>query len=113
MNDEKTNLSAGAAPVLRVNRLAISVNTEKGMKPLVHELSFDLHRGETLAIAGESGSGKSLTSLAIMGLLPPPAVRVTGGSIHFGDQELTALGENALRQIRGNRIAMIFQEPIT
>ena len=113
MNDEKTDLSAGAAPVLRVNRLAISVNAEEGMKPLVHELSFDLHRGETLAIAGESGSGKSLTSLAIMGLLPPPAVRVTGGSIHFGDQELTALGENALRQIRGNRIAMIFQEPMT
>ncbi|MDC0657793.1 ABC transporter ATP-binding protein [Leisingera sp. SS27] len=121
MNSENTtpfkvatsNCPSGTEPVLRVDQLAISVNTENGLKPLVHELSFDLHRGETLAIAGESGSGKSLTSLAIMGLLPPPAVRVTGGSIHFGDQELTTLGENAFRQIRGNRIAMIFQEPMT
>ncbi|WP_120632241.1 ABC transporter ATP-binding protein [Ruegeria sp. EL01] len=121
MNGEKTNLFGAlvpksatfTGPVLRVDGLSISVNTESGLKPLVHELSFDLHRGETLAIAGESGSGKSLTSLAIMGLLPPPAVRVTGGSIHFGELELTALGEYALRQIRGNRIAMIFQEPMT
>ncbi|MCX7560682.1 ABC transporter ATP-binding protein [Sulfitobacter sp. F26204] len=105
--------STESGPVLRLDHLNISVNTEDGLRPLVHDLSFDLHRGETLAIAGESGSGKSLTSLAIMGLLPPPAVRVTGGSIHFGEQELTTLGESALRQIRGNRIAMIFQEPMT
>mgnify|MGYP001343572724 CR=1 FL=1 len=121
MNDENNKLFGAQAPkspsdtglVLRVDHLAVSVNTEAGLKPLVHGLSFDLRRGETLAIAGESGSGKSLTSLAIMGLLPPPAVRVTGGSILFGQQELTTLGENALRQIRGNRIAMIFQEPMT
>ncbi len=102
-----------ANPVLRVDDLSISVNTEAGLKPLVRSLSFDLAPGETLAIAGESGSGKSLTSLAIMGLLPPPAVRVSGGAIHFGGKELTGLDEPSLRHIRGNRIAMIFQEPMT
>ena len=102
---------AATAPetILRVEGLCVSAR----MKPLVQDLSFDLRRGETLAIAGESGSGKSITSLAIMGLLPQPAVRVTGGSIRFGHQDLTALSETALRQVRGDRIAMIFQEPMT
>ncbi|MBA3910768.1 MAG: ABC transporter ATP-binding protein [Rhodobacter sp.] len=100
-------------PVLRVEGLCVSVRTEVGLKPLVQDLSFTLNRGETLAIAGESGSGKSITSLAIMGLLPPPAVRVTGGRVLLGGQDLTALPEAALRTIRGDRIAMIFQEPMT
>lgn len=100
-------------PVLRVEGLCVSVRTEGGLKPLVQDLSFELKRGETLAIAGESGSGKSITSLAIMGLLPPPAVRVTGGRIRLAGQDLTGLPEAALRAIRGDRIAMIFQEPMT
>ncbi|WP_299567540.1 ABC transporter ATP-binding protein [uncultured Sulfitobacter sp.] len=100
-------------PVLTVEGLSISVRTEQGMMPLVQDLSFTLHKGRTLAIAGESGSGRSLTSLAIMGLLPPPAVRVTGGAIHFDGQDLTTLAEGKLKQLRGNRIAMIFQEPMT
>lgn len=109
--------TSGAAtapePVLRVEGLCVSVRTETGLKPLVQDLSFTLHRGETLAIAGESGSGKSITSLAIIGLLPPPAVRVTGGRVRLGTQDLTGLPEAALRSIRGDRIAMIFQEPMT
>ena len=100
-------------PVLRVEGLCVSARTEQGLKPLVQDLSFELRKGETLAIAGESGSGKSITSLAIMGLLPQPAVRVTGGRIRFGGQNLTALSEPALRSVRGDRIAMIFQEPMT
>jgi len=106
---------AVAAPeaVLRVEGLCVSVRTDGGLKPLVQELSFTLNRGETLAIAGESGSGKSITSLAIMGLLPPPAVRVTGGKVMLGSKDLTALPEADLRAIRGDRIAMIFQEPMT
>ncbi len=100
-------------PVLRVEGLSVSVRTEGGLKPLVQDLSFSLAKGETLAIAGESGSGKSITSLAIMGLLPPPAVRVTGGRVMLGATDLTALPEAALRPIRGDRIAMIFQEPMT
>ncbi|WP_149588709.1 ABC transporter ATP-binding protein [Tabrizicola flagellatus] len=106
---------AATAPdtVLRVEGLCVSARTEAGLKPLVQDLSFELRKGETLAIAGESGSGKSITSLAIMGLLPQPAVRVTGGSIRFAGQDLTGLSEPALRAIRGDRIAMIFQEPMT
>ena len=102
-----------AAPVLRVDGLCVSVRTEAGVKPLISDLSFTLGRGETLCIAGESGSGKSITALAIMGLLPPPAVRVTGGTIRLGDRDLIALPEAEMRAIRGNRVAMIFQEPMT
>jgi peptide/nickel transport system ATP-binding protein len=110
---------AGAAsapaqgPVLAVEGLCVSVRTETGLWPLVRDLSFTLNRGETLAIAGESGSGKSITSLAIMGLLPPPAVRVTRGSVRLGGTDLIGLPEARLRALRGDRIAMIFQEPMT
>jgi peptide/nickel transport system ATP-binding protein len=99
--------------VLSVRHLDISVRTQAGILPLVQDLSFDLKRGETLAIAGESGSGKSLTSLAIMGLLPPPAVHVAGGEIVFDGADLTHLPEAKMQRLRGDRIAMIFQEPMT
>lgn len=99
--------------VLSVRDLQVSARSDQGLVPLVEGLTFDLHRGETLAIAGESGSGKSITSLACMGLLPAPAVRVTGGSIRFGDEELTTLPEKKMQAMRGARIAMIFQEPMT
>lgn len=101
------------AAVLSVRDLSVSVRTEDGMLALVQKISFELKRGETLAVAGESGSGKSITSLAIMGLLPPPAVRVTGGTITLDGQTLTTLPEAEMRQVRGNRVAMIFQEPMT
>jgi peptide/nickel transport system ATP-binding protein len=109
----ETGAVAAPVSVLRVEGLCVSVRTERRLKPLVQDLSFTLNRGETLAIAGESGSGKSITSLAIMGLLPPPAVRVTGGQVLLGAENLTALPEASLRTIRGDRIAMIFQEPMT
>jgi peptide/nickel transport system ATP-binding protein len=106
-------LAPDTATVLSVQGLTVSVRTEDGLTPLVQDLSFDLRRGETLAIAGESGSGKSITSLAIMGLLPPPAVRITAGSIRLGDTDLVTLPESRMRGFRGDRIAMIFQEPMT
>ncbi|WP_457940421.1 ABC transporter ATP-binding protein [Mesorhizobium sp. 10J20-29] len=99
--------------VLSVNGLDVVARTGAGDTPLVEGLTFDLRRGETLCIAGESGSGKSITSLAIMGLLPQPAVRISGGSILFGGRDLATLDEAAMRRIRGDRIAMIFQEPMT
>ena len=99
--------------VLTVQDLTVSVRTKTGLSPLVQHISFDLRRGETLAIAGESGSGKSITSLAIMGLLPPPAVRLTGGAILLNGRNLTELSEAEMRAVRGNRVAMIFQEPMT
>ena len=109
-------IHAGAAlapDVLRVRDLTVSVRSDAGISPLVQNLSFTLRAGETLAIAGESGSGKSITALAIMGLLPPPAVRVTGGAVFLGDTDLTTLPEPQMRALRGDRIAMIFQEPMT
>ncbi|WP_417425471.1 ABC transporter ATP-binding protein [Hoeflea sp.] len=99
--------------VLSVRDLHVSARSEEGLVPLVQGLSFDLRRGEVLAIAGESGSGKSITSLACMGLLPQPAVRITQGSIRLGEIELTSLPESQMRALRGARIAMIFQEPMT
>jgi peptide/nickel transport system ATP-binding protein len=107
--DTRTGLDA---PVLSVSGLTITVHGDDGEREVVSDLSFKLGRGETLCIAGESGSGKSMTALAIMDLLPRLA-RISSGSIRLGDMHLTALGESGMRSIRGNRIAMIFQEPMT
>ena len=86
-------------PTLSVQNLSVSVETQTGPLPLIKNINFTLARGETLALAGESGSGKSITSLAIMGLLPPPAVRVSGGSIMLGHETLTTLPEADLRAL--------------
>ncbi|RIY02491.1 ABC transporter ATP-binding protein [Aureimonas flava] len=99
--------------VLAVEDLSISVGVGERARTLVDGLSFSLARGETLCIAGESGSGKSLTSLAVMGLLPRPGPVVSGGRIRLGGVELTRLPEREMRRVRGDRIAMIFQEPMT
>ena len=104
---------ASADPVLRVESLSVIVRTEAGTKALVEDLSFDLRRGETLCIAGESGSGKSMTALAIMGLLPKPAVSIGTGAIRLGELDLAGMDERQLRRVRGDRVAMIFQEPMT
>jgi oligopeptide transport system ATP-binding protein len=79
----------------------------------VEALSYELHAGETLGIVGESGSGKSVSSLAILGLVPQPPGRVTSGKAIFGGRDLLKLGQRDLSSIRGNRIAMIFQDPMT
>ena len=105
--------ASGVKPVLSVEGLTIVARTPEGDVPLVKDLSFKLNRGETLCIAGESGSGKSMTSLAIMGLLPQPAVRVSSGAIILDNQDLVSLDEARMRKIRGDRVAMIFQEPMT
>ncbi|MBB6466190.1 peptide/nickel transport system ATP-binding protein [Aminobacter lissarensis] len=115
--DAKRDVGAPAPmsdkPVLDVAGLTISVRGEDGERAVVSDLSFALGRGETLCIAGESGSGKSMASLAIMALLPQPAARISAGSIRLGDTDLIDLDERRMRRIRGNRIAMIFQEPMT
>ncbi|WP_189685997.1 ABC transporter ATP-binding protein [Pseudorhodoferax aquiterrae] len=98
-------------PLLQVRDLRIGLTTQRGPADAVRGLSFDLARGETLGIVGESGCGKSITVMSLMGLLPASA-RV-GGSIRFGGQELVGLPESAMCKIRGNRIGMIFQEPMT
>jgi peptide/nickel transport system ATP-binding protein len=114
--DAATDVAAG--PVLEITGLSVAVRGEDGEREVVSGLSLSLRRGETLCIAGESGSGKSMTALAIMRLLPQPAGRIASGTIRLfekdgGAVELTALDERRLRDIRGDRIAMIFQEPMT
>ena len=79
----------------------------------VQKLDLDLLSGETLCIVGESGSGKSLTARSVMGLLPAPHVCVDRGSIDFLGEEITSINDERLRDIRGNEISMIFQEPMT
>ena len=109
----KAGATRDAAPVLRVRDLTVQVATPSGAETVVDGLSFELARGETLCLAGESGSGKSMTALAIMGLLPRPMARLARGSIRLGDHELAGLGEAAWREVRARRVAMIFQEPMT
>ena len=104
--------SGAAAPLLSVRDLTVSVRDRGVVRPLVAGLSFDLKAGETLAIAGESGSGKSITSLALMGLLPNN-VSVTAGQALLDGTDLPGLPEAQMRAWRGAKVAMIFQEPMT
>jgi microcin C transport system ATP-binding protein len=106
-------VSAHAAPLLRVRDLSVSFSTPTGELAAVRKVSLDLDRGETLALVGESGSGKSVTALSIVQLLPYPVARHPSGSIEFRGRELLGAKEMVLRAVRGNRIAMIFQEPMT
>ncbi len=99
-------------PVLRVQDLTTCFDGDDTTVLAVDELSFDLLPGETLGLVGESGCGKSVTSLSIMRLLRAPG-RVAGGSIEFDGSDLLALPEKSMRAIRGNQISMIFQEPMT
>src|SRR5690625_577145 len=107
------NMNNVVTPRLSVENLTIMAGTKAFRHPVVSNLSFQLGEGEILALAGESGSGKSLTSLAIMGLLPKPATRLTSGVIRLGSEEISQYSERRMRHIRGNRVAMIFQEPMT
>jgi len=99
-------------PLLAVHDLSIGT-ADREAPPLVSGVGFDLHRGETLALVGESGSGKSLTALSLLRLLPDPPVSLQGGSIRFEGRELTELGAQEIRDIRGGAISMIFQEPLS
>jgi peptide/nickel transport system ATP-binding protein len=96
-------------PVLSVRNLHIGVGKRND---LLHDVSFDILPGETYGLVGESGSGKSITGLSVMGLLTRP-LEVTGGSIVFQGQNLLKLGSRARRRLRGDRMAMVFQEPMT
>jgi len=100
-------------PLLQVRDLSVSFATPEGEVRAVRHASFDLDKGETLALVGESGSGKSVTALSILQLLPYPLARHPNGSIRFQGQELVGAAESSLQHIRGDRVAMIFQEPMT
>lgn len=105
MNERKT--------ILDVKGLKTSFFTDDGEIPAVDNVDFHIREGEVLGIVGESGCGKSVTSLSIMGLVPSPPGKITNGEILFQNKDLTKLSEKEMRGIRGNDIAMIFQEPMT
>jgi len=101
------------APLLKVEDLRTHFFSEDGVTRAVDGVTFTVEEGETLGIVGESGCGKSVTALSILRLLPPRIARTVGGRILFGNTDLLALSEAKMRGIRGDRIAMIFQEPMT
>ena len=110
MNPERR--TANPEPLLVVERLTTVFDTTHGAVPAVDDVSFEIRAGETLALVGESGCGKSVTALSIMRLVQPPG-RIAGGRIRFKGRDLLPLAERDMRAVRGARISLIFQEPMT
>ncbi len=106
-------ISIHEKPVLRVENLKVSFKLDEGIVQAVRGVSFSIDHGETLGIVGESGSGKSVTNLAIMGLIPKPPGVIEGGRAWFDRRDLLAATPKELQRVRGRRIGMIFQDPMT
>lgn len=102
-----------SAPLITFRQLSVSFAAEKQRVRAVQEVSFAIHAGQTVGIVGESGCGKSVTAMALMGLLPPHAARIDCGEILFDGQDQLRLKANPMADLRGNQLAMIFQEPMT
>src|ERR1700736_3820399 len=100
-------------PVLEVSNLSTVFHTRRGLVRAVQNISFTVNPGETLAIVGESGCGKTITALSLMRLIPIPPGEIVSGSVRLAGTDLLQLNEAAMRQMRGSQIAMIFQEPMT
>ena len=99
--------------LLEVKNLTTQFFTTSGVVQAVDNVSFDVDEGETVAVVGESGCGKSVSALSILRLIPWPPGKIAGGSIHFGGKNLLALSDEEIRKIRGREISMVFQEPMT
>src|SRR5436190_1319406 len=106
-------MSQNNGQLLEVRDLRTYFETEDGLVKAVDGISFVLKRGETLGIVGESGSGKSVTNLSIIRLIPDPPGKIVSGEVIFNGQDLLLLPGKEVRKIRGRRIAMIFQDPMT
>ncbi|MEN4242993.1 ABC transporter ATP-binding protein [Serratia marcescens] len=100
-------------PLVAFDRLSVSFHGEQGPVRAVQQVSLELQAGQTLGIVGESGCGKSVTAMALMGLLPQPLAQIDGGEIRFEGQNLLSLWASKMADLRGNRLAMIFQEPMS
>ncbi len=99
--------------ILKVRDLQTHFRTDEGIVKAVDGVSFDLRAGETLAIVGESGSGKSVTNLSIMNLIPSPPGKIVGGEVWYAGKDILKMSDREIREIRGNKISMIFQDPMT
>ncbi len=102
-----------STPLLSVQNLDVAFQIEGSEVPIIRDLSFEVSYNEVLGIVGESGCGKSMTALALMGLVPNPPGRITNGSILFEGRDLAKVSEPQMQSIRGNEISMVFQEPMT
>jgi len=102
-----------ADPLLHVRNLRVGFQTDQGLLTAVDDVSFSIEAGKTLGIVGESGCGKSVTAMSILRLLPQPAGRILGGEVMFDGRDLSKVPLDEMRKIRGNDIAMVFQEPMT
>src|SRR3954465_3823961 len=100
-------------PLLQVKDLNVAFDTERGQLRPVRDVTFSIYPGQTVALVGESGCGKSVTSLSILRLIPEPPGKVLGGEIWFEGRDWLTLDERQMRSVRGKDIAMIFQEPMT
>jgi peptide/nickel transport system ATP-binding protein len=114
LNAKSRNRAEGTHdPILSIKDLRVLFKGQHGLASAVEGISFELYPGETLAIVGESGCGKSVTALSVLRLIPSPPGRIEGTAIQFGDRNLLQLSNAELQRIRGKEIAMIFQEPMT
>ena len=102
-----------SAYLLRVAGLSVEFVTDAGPVTVVDQVSFGVRRGEVLGLVGESGSGKTVSSLAVLRLVPSPPGRITSGAVHFDDRDLLAMSMKELRAVRGDQVAMMFQDPMT
>ncbi|MDY0889236.1 ABC transporter ATP-binding protein [Kosakonia sp. CFBP8986] len=100
-------------PLVTFNQLSVSFAAEQGRVRAVQEVSFAIKAGQTIGVVGESGCGKSVTAMSLMGLLPPQAARIDGGEIRFQGEDLLRLKPSKMADLRGNQLAIIFQEPMT
>src|SRR5262245_52955332 len=100
-------------PILQVRGLRTEFHTSEGVVKAVDGVDFDLHRGEVLAIVGESGSGKSVTNLSVMNLISSPPGRIAGGEVLLDGVDVLKMSSEQVRAIRGKKVAMIFQDPMT
>ena len=100
-------------PLLEIDNLRVTFDTRHGMVTALDSVSLHLNAGETLGVVGESGCGKSITALSVMGLIPQPPGRIAGGSIRLNGEDLVGAEPARLRSLRGSDVAMIFQEPMT
>ena len=110
---QPASAATGDVPLLSVDNLHVEFRTREGVARAVNGVSYDLHEGETLAVLGESGSGKSVTAQAIMGILDTPPGFVTAGEVRFRGTDLLALPERERREYRGQRVSMIFQDALS
>jgi oligopeptide/dipeptide ABC transporter ATP-binding protein len=106
-------VTAAQKPLLVVEDLRVGIRTARGTFNAIEDVGFTLDEGEVLGLVGESGCGKSITALAVMGLLPQPVARISAGSIWFDGTDLAALSNEQMRHMRGDQLGMIFQEPMT